>query len=408
MPLKFLSSGESHGPELNIILDGIPANMPLLAEDINIDLKRRQGGYGRGGRMKIEKDKAIFTGGVRHGRAFGGAPVSIKIINKDHQKWLYAMSPEPVDESLPEVKEQLDAKFISKVRPGHADLAGAIKYNAPDVRDILERSSSRETTSRVVAGAVCKKFLSLFGIEVFSHVLRVGEVSLSDEAAKLREELSYEDFKAKVEASELRICDSTDTEEQMKEYINRVRKNGDTVGGIVEVFAKGVPVGLGSHVQWDRRLDGIIAQALMSVHTVKSVEFGIGQGAGMHLGSIVQDQIFSDKEKAEQELRYSRKTNNLGGIEGGMSNGEPIICKVGVKPIPTLVSTLESVDLATKENSQSHFERSDVCVVPAAGVVLEAMLAFAIAKEFLNKFGGDSMEEITRNYQAYQDYVKSK
>lgn len=408
MPLRFLSSGESHGPELNIIVEGIPSNTPLLDEDINIDLKRRQGGYGRGGRMKIEKDKAIFTGGVRHGRCFGGAPVSIKIVNKDHQKWLYAMSPAPVDENDPEVKAQLEAKFISKVRPGHADLAGTVKYNAPDVRDILERSSARETTSRVVAGAVCKKFLSLFGIEVFSHVLRIGEIELSDEAAKLRESLSYEEFKEKVEASELRICDSAETEQQMKEYINKIRKNGDTVGGIIEVYAKGVPVGIGSHVQWDRRLDGHIAQALMSVHTVKSVEVGIGQGAGMHLGSTVQDQIFSDKEKADKDFRYSRKTNNLGGIEGGMSNGEPIICKVGVKPIPTLVSTLESIDLATKENSQSHFERSDVCVVPAAGVVLEAMLAFVIAREFLEKFGGDSFEEVKRNYDSYMDYVRSK
>lgn len=404
MTLRFLTAGESHGPELNIILEGIPANMSLLKEDVDVDLRRRQAGYGRGARMKIEKDQAFFTAGVRHGRTFGGAPVGMKIINKDHEKWLYAMSPAPVDETIPEIKEQLDARFISKVRPGHADLAGAVKYNATDVRDILERSSARETTSRVAVGAVCKKFLSHFGIEIFSHVLNIGEISLSAEAESLRKSLTYAEFKAKVEESELRICDVADTETQMKEYINQIRKKGDTVGGTVEVFALGVPVGLGSHVQWDRRLDGLIAQALMSVHTVKSVEIGMGKGVGEHLGSVVQDQIFLDTAKVNKEFRYSRKSNNLGGIEGGMSNGEPIVCKVGVKPIPTLVSTLDSIDLETQNDSKSHFERSDVCVVPAAGVVLEAMLAFTITKAFLEKFGADSMEEIMRNFQAYQDY----
>jgi len=404
MTLRFLTAGESHGPELNIILEGIPSNMSLLKEDIDLDLKRRQGGYGRGARMKIEKDQAFFTGGVRHGRSFGGAPVSIKIINKDHEKWLYAMNPAPVDESIAEVSEQLAARFISKVRPGHADLAGAVKYHATDVRDILERSSARETTSRVVVGAICRKFLANFGIDIFSHVLNIGEIGLSESAEALRESLDYQSFKDKVEASELRICDTSETETRMKEYINKIRKSGDTVGGTVEVFAVGVPIGLGSHVQWDRRLDGLIAQALMSVHTVKSVEIGMGKGVGEHPGSVVQDQIFLAKEKVDKEFRYSRKSNNLGGIEGGMSNGEPIVCKVGVKPIPTLVSTLDSIDLETQNDSKSHFERSDVCVVPAAGVVLEAMLAFTIARAFLEKFGADSMEEIQRNYRSYQDY----
>jgi chorismate synthase len=404
--LRFLTSGESHGPELNIILEGIPANMDLLAEDVDLDLKRRQAGYGRGGRMKIETDKVIFTGGVRHGRTFGGAPLAMKLINKDHEKWLNVMSAKPVNESDPEIKKQLDDKFISRVRPGHADFAGALKYDASDVRDILERSSARETTSRVAIGAICKKFLSHFGIEIYSHVLQIGQMPVvsADESWWLdaaRDE--YLSRKQQIENSELRIYDPSGLEDQkFKDHIDSIRKKGDTVGGLIEVFALGVPVGLGSHVQWDRRLDGLIAQALMSIHTVKSVEIGIGDQVAELLGSQVHDQIFLKSNSDEaSELRYSRKTNNSGGIEGGMSNGMPITCKVGVKPIPTLVSKLASVDLSSKTESESHFERSDVCVVPAAGVVLEAMLAFVIARAFLEKFGGDSMQEITRNYQAY-------
>jgi chorismate synthase len=403
--LRFLTSGESHGPELNIILEGIPANMDLLAEDIDIDLKRRQAGYGRGGRMKIETDKVIFTGGVRHGRTFGGAPVAMKLINKDHEKWLNVMSSKPVNESDPEIKKQLDDKFISRVRPGHADFAGALKYDACDVRDILERSSARETTSRVAVGAVCKQFLKHFGVEIYSHVLQIGQMSVAtaDESWWLdAPQDQYLSRKQQIENSELRIYDPSGREDQkFKDYIDSIRKKGDTVGGLIEVFALGVPVGLGSHVQWDRRLDGLIAQALMSIHTVKSVEIGIGDQVAELLGSQVHDQIFLNQETQEDSSRYTRKTNNSGGIEGGMTNGMPITCKVGVKPIPTLVSKLASVDLASKTESESHFERSDVCVVPAAGVVLEAMLAFVIARAFLEKFGGDSMQEILRNYQGY-------
>lgn len=403
--LRFLTSGESHGPELNIILEGIPANMDLLAEHIDIDLKRRQAGYGRGGRMKIETDKVIFTGGVRHGRTFGGAPVAMKLINKDHEKWLNVMSSKPVNESDPEIKKQLDDKFISRVRPGHADFAGALKYDACDVRDILERSSARETTSRVAVGAVCKQFLKHFGVEIYSHVLQIGQMSVAtaDESWWLdAPQDQYLSRKQQIENSELRIYDPSGREDQkFKDYIDSIRKKGDTVGGLIEVFALGVPVGLGSHVQWDRRLDGLIAQALMSIHTVKSVEIGIGDQVAELLGSQVHDQIFLNQETQEDSSRYTRKTNNSGGIEGGMTNGMPITCKVGVKPIPTLVSKLASVDLASKTESESHFERSDVCVVPAAGVVLEAMLAFVIARAFLEKFGGDSMQEILRNYQGY-------
>ncbi len=408
MPLRFLTSGESHGPELNIILEGIPANMPLEAEDIDLDLKRRQGGYGRGGRMKIETDKVIFTGGVRHGRTFGGAPIAMKLINKDHQKWLNVMSPAPVNENDTQIKTELDDKFISKVRPGHADLAGALKYNSPDVRDILERSSARETTSRVAAGAVCKKFLSLFGIEIFSHVLRIGEIAMPSETEGWwHEGKEYSKRKALIESSELRIYDPSGTYEQkFKDYIDSIRKKGDTVGGLLEVFALGVPIGLGSHVQWDRRIDGLIAQAMMSTHTVKSVEIGIGEKVAEILGSKVHDQIYRDE--AASPLHYSRPTNNLGGTEGGMTNGMPITCRVGVKPIPTLISKLDSIDLATKANAESHFERSDICVVPAAGVVLEAMMAIVLAQAFLEKFGGDSIEETTRNYQGYLGQIGKK
>lgn len=450
--LRFLTSGESHGPELNIILEGIPANMPLLAEDIDIDLRRRQGGYGRGGRMKIEKDKVIFTGGIRHGRTFGGAPIAMKLINKDHQKWLNVMSPAPVDEKDPQVKEELDAKYISKVRPGHADFAGAIKYDAPDVRDILERSSARETTSRVAAGAVCKTFLKQFGIEIFSHVLRVGEHEVNQEAKSWWHNLQnpddvaeYEKRKAMIEESPFRIYDPEHKQEEvLKDYIDATRKKGDTVGGVLEIFATGLPVGLGSHVQWDRRIDGLVAQAMMSTHTVKSVEIGMGVEVGEVLGSQVHDQIYLNKdlnppEKVHMQglqndenrslhrvnedsrnernaadgtfqtgLRYMRKTNNLGGTEGGMTNGMPLTCVVGVKPIPTLISKLDSVDLDTKAASESHFERSDICVVPAAGVVLEAMMAICLAQAFLEKFGGDSMEEISRNYQGFKEFCASK
>lgn len=367
--LRFLTSGESHGPELNIILEGIPANMNLLAEDVDLDLKRRQAGYGRGGRMKIETDKVIFTGGVRHGRTFGGAPIGMKLINKDHEKWLNVMSSKPVDTSDPEIQKQLQDKFISRVRPGHADFAGALKYQAEDVRDILERSSARETTSRVAVGAVCKRFLQEFGIEIYSHVLRIGELESSTNNQNWWSDLDQDEYsrrKQLIENSELRIYDPSGLEDQkFKDYIDSIRKKGDTVGGLLEVFALGVPVGLGSHVQWDRRLDGLIAQALMSIHTVKSVEVGIGDQVSELLGSQVHDQIFLNPDSADNsDLRYTRKTNNSGGIEGGMSNGMPITCRVGVKPIPTLVSKLASVDLSTKTESESHFERSDVCVVP--------------------------------------------
>lgn len=441
MAFRFLSSGESHGPELNIIVEGLPANMPLKAEDIDRDLARRQMGYGRGGRMKIETDRVIFTGGIRHGRCFGGAPLAMKLINKDHQKWLNVMNAAAVDEKDPEVAEQLAAKYISKVRPGHADLAGAIKYNAPDVRDILERSSARETTSRVAAGAAAKKLLSLVGIQIFSHVVKIGAVTNPDAENLDHKNLKLAQFMQGVDSSEFRIYDPGKTSEELspletkfKKHVDEIRKAGDTLGGLLEVFAVGVPIGLGTHVQWERRLDGRIAQALLSTHTVKSVEFGAGTAVAQTPGSQVHDQIYLNPDYKQiediepssffsrvsksvlensgnnisQYFRYHRKTNRLGGFEGGMTNGEPISCRVAVKPIPTLVSTLDSIDLATQKSSESHFERSDVCVVPAAGVVLESMMAIAIAEAFLEKFAGDSMLELANSYFNYLKQINLK
>ena len=395
MPIRFLTSGESHGPELNIILEGIPAGLELLCEDINIDLSRRQGGYGRGGRMKIEKDQVNFTGGVRLGKTLGG-PVSVKIFNNDFKNWDISMSPVPQDLKNAEIKEKIDSKYISRVRPGHADLAGAIKYGHEDIRNVLERSSARETTSRVVAGAICKKLLKQFDIKVLSYVLRIGSASMDIKTIGS----DYENLFLKAEASPVR-CPDESISEQMKKAIDTARSQGDTLGGLIQVVATGVPVGLGSYSQWDKRLNGKIAWVLASVHTVKSVEIGIGKLVSELYGSQVHDQIYIDESWKNDRLRYKRKTNNSGGIEGGMSNGQPIICTVATKPIPTLIKPLDSVDIKSKSNTQAHFERSDICVVPAAGVVLESMLAYVLADVFLEKFGSDNIHDISDNYKNY-------
>lgn len=395
MPIRFLTAGESHGPELNIIIDGIPANLDLLPEDINGDLSRRQGGYGRGGRMKIEKDQVIFTGGVRLGKTIGG-PISVRIINNDFKSWDVPMSSLPQDLNNPEIKQKIESKFISKVRPGHADLAGAIKYGHEDIRNVLERSSARETTSRVVSGAICKKLLRKFNIKVISYVLRIGSVAV--DATTLG--TNYEELFLKAEKSEVR-CPDEKISELMKKQIDDTRSKGDTVGGLIQIVASGVPIGLGSYSEWDKRLSGRISGALMSVHTVKSVEIGIGKLVSELYGSNVHDQIYIDPEYKKDRFRYKRKTNNAGGIEGGMSNGQPIVCTIATKPIPTLIKPLDSVDIKSKTNTQAHFERSDICVVPAAGVVLEAMLAYVLADAALEKFGGDNILDIVDNYNRY-------
>lgn len=393
--IRFLTSGESHGPELNIILDGIPAGLELLPEDINIDLSRRQGNYGRGDRMKVEKDQTLFTGGVRLGKTIGG-PVSVKLFNNDFKNWDIAMSPVPQDLSNPEVKGEIESKYISRVRPGHADLPGAVKYGHEDVRNVLERSSARETTSRVVAGAICKKLLKQFNIKILSYVLRIGSAYVNIKTLGS----DYEALFSQAETSPLR-CPDPDISEQMKKAIDTARTQGDTLGGLIQVVATGVPVGLGSYSQWDKRLNGRIAGALASVHTVKSIEIGLGKLVSELYGSQVHDQIYIDENWKGDRFRYKRKTNNAGGVEGGMSNGQPIVCTVAVKPIPTLIKPLDSVDIKSKSNAQAHFERSDICVVPAAGVVLESMLAYVLADALLEKFGTDNINDISDNYKNY-------
>lgn len=395
MAIRFLTAGESHGPELTTIIDGIPAGLDLLPGDINNDLHRRQVGYGRGGRMKIEKDAVIFTGGIRQGKTLG-SPISVRILNNDFKNWEVPMSPLPVDLSNISIKEKNEAKYVSRVRPGHADLAGAIKFSQDDIRNVLERASARETTSRVVAGAICKKLLNILNIDVLSYVLRIGKTSVD---TKLLSN-NFKELFLKAETSEVR-CPDLKVSSEMKKTIDEARAQGDTIGGLIQVIACGVPVGLGSYTQWDKRLNGKIAQALMSVHTVKSVEIGLGKEVAQLYGSKVHDQIYIDPSWKGTSLRYKRKSNNAGGIEGGMSDGEPIICTVATKPIPTLIKPLDSVDIKSKQNTQAHFERSDICVVPAAGVILEAMLSYVLANTVLEKFGGDNIIDLLENYNSY-------
>lgn len=358
---RFLTSGESHGICLNAIIEGMPAGVSIDKEFIDDELKRRQGGYGRGGRMQIETDRAVIKSGVRFAKTTG-APICLEIENKDWQNWTVPMSVEAVDMNDPDVAEAVSAKKITRVRPGHADLSGAIKYNHDDVRNILERSSARETASRVAVGGVAKCLLKEFGIESSSRVLNV--------------------------------C-GAENEEEIKKVIDEAKEQGDTLGGSVEVTFKNLPVGLGSFVHWDRRLDGQLAQALMSIPAVKSVEIGAGRAVAEMSGSVTHDEMYYNPENGG---KYFRKTNNAGGIEGGMTNGEDLVVRVAMKAIPTMKKPLDSVDMETKEPYSAHFERSDTCAVEACGVVAEAMAAIVLADAFLDKFGGDSIEEIKKNY----------
>ncbi|QVW33969.1 chorismate synthase [Geobacter sulfurreducens] len=391
--LRYLTAGESHGPQLTAIIEGLPAGLKISDESINCDLARRQCGYGRGGRMKIERDEAQILSGVRWGETIG-SPVTLCIVNRDWINWQEKMSPNA---------RHRDEKIrVTRSRPGHADLPGAMKYDHRDVRNILERSSARETAVRVAVGAVAKAFLASFGIEVNGFVAEVGGICAE------RRSLPLERMKELSSKSELFTYDA-EAEERMKTFIDGAREAGDTVGGVVEIIASGLPVGLGSHVQWDRKLDARLAMAVMSIQAIKGVEIGLGFDAARRPGSQVHDEIYYDSTRISRgELSgFYRKSNNAGGIEGGITNGEDIVIRAAMKPIPTLYRPLRSVDMQTKEPFEATVERSDVCAVPAAAVVAEAVVALELANAMLEKFGGDSLGEVRRNYEGYLEYVRA-
>jgi len=383
---RFLTAGESHGPCLTMIVEGLPAGLAVEKAIIDADLRRRQGGYGRGGRMKIEKDAIRFLSGVRHGKTLG-SPITMQIENLDWVNWEERMSAAPVE---------ADIESVTRIRPGHADFTGAMKYGHSDIRNVIERSSSRETAARVAVGGLCRQLLSAVGISVHSHVLSIVEVGYETPRAMTRE--AYPDVMWPiVEASPMRCADAALTEKMIARIL-QAKQDGDTCGGVFEVVALDVPMGLGSFSQWDRRLSARLGMAMMSIPSAKAVEIGAGFEASRTTGSQVHDVL------RHEHNRWFHLTNNAGGIEGGITNGEPVVVHVGVKPIPTLAHPLPSVDLASGENiEQSRYERSDVCVVPAAGVVGEAMMAIVLTEALLEKFGGDSMQEMMRNYQGARE-----
>jgi chorismate synthase len=385
--LRYYTAGESHGEGLVAFLSGLPAGLAVDQEFLDRELWRRQQGYGRGGRMKIETDKAHILSGVRHGATIG-SPIAILLENKDWKNW---------QESLPVgAGDSARHKRVASPRPGHADLAGALKYNFSEARYVLERASARESAARVALGGLAKLFLRALGIEVLSHVVAVG-------AAALKKEVAWEQIRALAARSEVLLnCADPDAEQQMKEEVDKVLRTGDSVGGIFEVVARKVPPGLGTYAQWDERLDGLLAGAVMSLQAVKAVEIGAGVTAASSAGSAVHDEIGYGASTG-----FTRSRNNAGGIEGGVSNGEDIVVRGYLKPISTLRRPLQSVDFASREPVKAAYERSDVCVVPAAGVAAEAMVALTLARCALEKFGGDSMTECLRNFEGYLEQVKS-
>jgi chorismate synthase len=386
--LRFLTAGESHGKSLIGVLEGLPAGLSVDIGSINLQLRRRQIGYGRGGRMEIEQDQIEIISGVRQGSTLAG-PIAYSIRNKDWDHWRIPMSIEPGPEGA-------DIHAVTRPRPGHADLAGALKFQTHDVRNVLERASARETATRVACGAFCRLFLAHFGTRIGSHVVAIGKERISE----LFDNLSSEEIFALDPESPIR-CADTDAEKRMKALIDEAKKTGDTLGGIVEAAASPVPPGLGSHIQWDRRLDGQIAQAMMSIPSVKAVEIGNGIANAQIPGSSVHDEIFYNS----QAKRFFHKTNRAGGIEGGISNGADIRVRVYLKPIPTLSKPLGSIDLRSKASCEASVQRSDTCVAPVAGVVAEAILAFVLASAFLEKFGGDSIKEIEGNYAHFMSLL---
>ncbi|MGH7459338.1 MAG: chorismate synthase [Longimicrobiaceae bacterium] len=392
---SFTTAGESHGPALTVIVEGVPAGLELSAREIDPELRRRQGGYGRGGRMRIESDRVEMLSGVRLGESIG-SPISLLIRNRDWDNWRVPMNPDPP----PEDASDQELRRVTRVRPGHADLAGALKYGRRDARDVLERASARETAARVAAGAVAKRFLAEFGVTVGSHVITLGEVEA---------EPPYPlpgDLNASSDASPVRTLDPR-AEPLMIEAIDRAKRDGDTLGGVFEVVAHGVPVGLGSYVAWHRKLDGRLMGAVGSIHAVKGVEVGPAFANARKPGSRVHDEIVL-AEPDGLGGGYGRGSNRAGGSEGGISTGAPLVVRGAMKPISTLMSPLNTVDLASGEVTEAAQERSDVCALPAAAVVAEAMVALVLADSFREKFGGDSMAEVKRNYQAYREQLKHR
>ena len=388
MTLRYLTAGESHGKGLTLILEGMPSNIPLAQETINTQLARRQQGYGRGGRMKIETDTAEITAGVRHGLTLG-SPISLWIENRDFRAWTQEMASAPLENFQ-------SKKTVNNPRPGHADLVGGIKYRQRDLRNILERASARETTARVAMGAICRQFLQELNINVTGHVIKIGGISIGNERP------TFGEINQLQESDPCR-CINSAVSQKMMQKIDEAKKNGDTVGGVFEILVSGLPVGLGSHVQWDRKLDGKIAQSIMSIQAIKGVEIGMGFEVGNLFGSQVHDGIVYDKDNQS----FGRTGNNAGGLEGSMTTGELLVVRGAMKPIATLYKPLHSVNIESKEELLASVERSDTCAVPAASVIAENIVCFDIANALLEKFGGDALEEIKINIQNYKNYVEN-
>ena len=392
--LRFLTAGESHGQALVVMLDGMPAGLQLDIDALNAQLRRRQGGYGRGRRMAIESDHVEILAGVRHGRTTG-APISLLVRNRDWVNWQQTMH---VEAEMPEGATGVQRPDVSRPRPGHADLAGAVKYGHTDIRDVLERASARETAARVAAGSLARQLLARFGVRIASHVSGVGDAMLPEGRT-----VSFDEAEAIAEDAPLRCADA-DVQQRMVAAVDAARDAGDTLGGAFEVIATGLPIGLGSHVQWDRKLDGRLGQAMMSIHAIKAVGIGIGPEVAVRPGSRVHDEI----RPAGDAGVPLRPSNNAGGLEGGVTNGEDVRVTGFMKPISTLMNPLRSVDLTTMREELAAIERSDVCAVPAAAVVGEAMVAFVLADAFLEKFGGDSVGEIGAHYAATAEQVRQR
>jgi chorismate synthase len=389
--LRFSTAGESHGESLVALVSGLPAGIPVAQEFIDHELWRRQKGYGRGGRMRIERDTAHILSGVRHGKTIG-SPVAMTLANNDWKNWTEIL---PVEEG-----DASKHKAVASPRPGHADLAGSLKYDFPDARYVLERASARESAARVAAGAMAKLLLRALGVEVASHVIRVGK-------AELRRAVTWEEIFALQGKDEVLLnCVDAESEAAMKAEVDAVLRTGDTIGGVFEVVVHGLPPGVGTHANWDERMDGLLAQAVMSLQAVKAVEIGRGVTAAESLGSAVHDAIGYEGSD-EAFTKFSREQNNAGGIEGGISNGEDVVVRGYLKPISTLRRPLGSVSFETREPVKAAYERSDVCVVPAAGVAAEAMVALTVARLVVDKFGGDSLREMQRNFNGYREQIRA-